>query len=52
MSDDCEKLDQLYALLNIVQHTLETPNSDIFSDDMARLIQLAKELLLELKNDR
>lgn len=49
---DCEKMEQLYALLNIVQHTLETPNSDIFSDDIARLIQLAKTLITELKTTR
>jgi hypothetical protein len=46
---DVEKLEQLYALLNIVQHTLETPNSDIFSDDIAILIQLAKTIITEIK---
>lgn len=44
-----EKLEQLYALLNIVQHTLETPNSDIFSGDIAILIQLAKTIITEIK---
>ena len=49
---NCEKLEQLYALLNIVQHTLETPNSDIFSDDMARLIKFPKTLIPQKNTTR
>lgn len=31
MNSNVEKLEQLYSLLNVIQHMLEMPNSDIFN---------------------
>lgn len=38
------KLGQLHALMNIVQNTLEMPNGDIFNDDIAKLMEVGKNL--------
>lgn len=38
------KLGQLHALMNVIQNTLETPNGDIFNDDIAKLMEVGKNL--------
>lgn len=38
------KLGQLHALMNVVQNTLEMPNGDIFNDDIAKLMEVGKNL--------
>lgn len=49
MNSNTEKLQQLYSLLNVIQHTLEMPNSDIFIDDIAILMQIGKDITIEAK---
>lgn len=49
MNSNTEKLQQLYSLLNVIQHTLEMPNSDIFIDDIAILMQIGKDITIEIK---
>lgn len=51
MNSNVEKLEQLYSLLNVIQHMLEMPNSDIFNNDIAILMQLAKNLTIELNEN-
>lgn len=44
------KLEQLHALMNVIQNTLEMPNGDIFNNDIARLMEVGKDITTVCKN--
>lgn len=48
MNTENEQIDdvliKLHALMNVIQHTLETENSDIFVNDIAALMQIGKDI--------
>jgi len=51
MKSNVEKLEQLYSLLNVIQHVLDTPNSDLFANDISNLIQIGKDMANTIKEE-
>ena len=43
------KLSQLHALMNVIQNTLEMPNGDIFNNDIAKLMEVGKDITTRCK---
>lgn len=44
------KLEQLYSLMNVIQNTLEMPNGDIFNNDIAKLMEVGKDITTVCKH--
>lgn len=51
MKSNVEKLEQLYSLFNVMQHVLDTPNSDLFANDISNLMQIGKDIANTIKEE-